>query len=186
MSLIDLEEVRQYLTLSAGVADTMLHTLITNYCGVVNNFCGRDFELKSYNEEVDVEGSAEQSIKLDNLPISSVVALTDNGSLVDPDDYHVYRQGRISLESDYFTEGFKKVSASYVAGFTPVPADIKLAVCKLIAIDYYTPVKQKGFISEKIGDYSYRRPGGRDLQTTQGFPTDIYQTLLQYKRITGP
>jgi len=186
MSLVTLEEVREYLTLSAGVADTLLSTLITNYSGVVNSFCGRDFELNNYSEELDVEGPTEQSIKLNNLPISSVVALTDNGSLVDPDDYHVYRQGRISLESDYFTEGFKKVEVSYVAGFTPVPADIKLAVSKLIAIDYYTPSKKKGFISEKIGDYSYRRPSGRDLQTTQGFPTDIYRTLLQYKRITGP
>jgi len=185
MSLVTLEEARGYLSLAAGVADTLLTTLIANYSGVVNTFCGRDFELANYSEDLDVEGETEQSVKLSNLPIVSVAALTDNGSLVDTDEYHVYKQGRISLENDYFTEGFKKVSVSYVAGFTPVPAEIKLATCKLIAIDYYTPGKKKGFVSEKIGDYSYRRPSGRDLQATQGFPFDIYQTLMQYKIITG-
>lgn len=181
MSLVTLTEVRGYLSLSAGVADTTLQTLITNYCGVVNNFCGRDFEEKSYYEEVDIEGATEQSIKLSNVPIASVVALTDNGSLVDSDDYHVYRQGRISLESDYFTEGFKKVAVSYVAGFTPVPADIKLAVNKLISIDYKTG-KRRGFVAEKIGDYSYRMP---DMSRSAGFPPDVEQTLRIYKIITG-
>lgn len=185
MSLVTLEEVREYLTLAAGVADTLLTTLIANYSGVVNTFCGRDFELRNYNEDLDVDGVTEDSIKLSNLPIVSVAALTDNGSLVDSDDYHWYRQGRISLDSDYFTEGFKEVSVSYVAGFTPVPSNIKLAVNKLIAIDYYTPGKKKGFVSERIGDYSYRRPSGRDLQETRGFPTDIYYTLMEYRRITG-
>lgn len=181
MSLVTLAEVRGYLSLAAGVADTTLQMLITNYSGVVNNFCGRDFEIKSFYEEVDIEGATEQSIKLSNLPIVSVVALTDNGSLVASDDYHVYRQGRISLESDYFTEGFKKVSVSYVAGFTPVPADIKLAVEKLISIDYKTG-KRRGFVAEKIGDYSYRMP---DMSRSAGFPPEVEQTLRQYKIITG-
>ena len=181
VSLVTLPEVRGYLSLSAGVADTSLQTLITNYSGVVNNFCGRDFELKSFYEEVDIEGTTEQSIKLSSSPLVSVVALTDNGSLIASDDYHVYRQGRISLEADYFTEGFKKVSVSYVAGFTPVPADIKLAVNKLISIDYKTG-KRRGFLSEKIGDYSYRMP---DTSRSVGFPPSIEQTLRQYKIITG-
>ncbi|GAH29574.1 unnamed protein product, partial [marine sediment metagenome] len=115
------------------------------------------------------------------VPIASVVTLTDNGSLVDSDDYHVYRQGRISLESGYFTEGFKKVAVSYVAGFTPVPADIKLAVNKLISIDYKTG-KRRGFVAEKIGDYSYRMP---DMSRSAGFPPEVEQTLRQYKIITG-
>ena len=75
MSLVTLGEVREYLTLASGVADTLLTTLIANYSGVVNTFCGRDFELANYSEDLDVEGVAEQSVKLSNLPIVSVVDL---------------------------------------------------------------------------------------------------------------
>lgn len=182
--LVTLAEAREYMSLASGVADTLIQTLIDDVSSRVNNFCygsGGGFVAWSYYDEVDVEGPSEQSIKLSHVPIISVAAVTDNGALIASDDYHVYDYGSISLENAYFTEGFKKVCVSYVAGHSPVPGDIKEAVKKLIAGNYKSR-KLRGFAMEKIGDYSYRVP---DLSKGQGFPPDILQTLMQYKIITG-
>lgn len=181
MSLVLLADVRTFIEISSGVADTLLQTLIDDASGRINDYCGRDFESRTYNEEIDIEGCTEDSILLDNVPISSVVALTDNGSLVDTDDYHVYEHGRVSLENSYFTEGYKKVEISYVAGFTPVPASIQNAAKKLVAEDYKGR-KLRGFQSESIGDYKYRVPS---MEKTQGFPADVLAILNRYKLITG-
>lgn len=186
MSLVGISDVLTYIELSSGVANTLIQLLIVDYSKQVNEFCGRDFEQRNYNEKFDIEGATEKTIRLNNTPVTSVVALTDNGSLIAASDYHVYARGKITLDSDYFTEGPQEVEASYVAGFTPVPADIQLAVSRLIEEDYYgRKARHKGFQAEKIVEYSYRLPDMQRFKDTKGYPPDVYATLMNYKIVTG-
>jgi len=186
MSLVSLDSVLTYMDLSSGVADTLISLLISDYSEKITSFCGRNFEQSTYYETFDIDSGTEKSIKLNYTPVISVVALTDNGSLVDTDDYRWYRNGRVTLVNSYFTKGLQKVEISYVAGFTPVPADIQLATCRLVEEDYYGRLaRQKGFLTEKIGDYSYRLPDMNRFKDTRGFPPDVYSTLMQYIVVTG-
>ncbi len=186
MSLVGISDVLTYLELSTGVANTLIQLLITGYSKQVNEFCGRNFEQSNYNEKFDIEGPTEETIRLNHPPVMSVVALTDNGSLIAASAYYVYAQGKITLDSNCFTEGPQKVSVSYVAGYTPIPADIQLAVSRLIEEDYYgRKARHKGFQAEKIVEYSYRLPDMQRFKDTKGYPPDVYSTLIQYKSITG-
>lgn len=186
MSLVGISDVLTYLELSSGVANTLIQLLIIDYSKQVDQFVGFNFEQSNYNEKFDIEGPTEKTIRLNNSPVLSVVALTDNGSLIAASAYHVYARGKITLDSSYFTEGPQKVEASYVAGFTPVPADIQLAVSRLIEEDYYgRKARHKGFQAEKIVEYSYRLPDMQRFKDTQGYPPDVYTTLMGYRSITG-
>ena len=110
---------------------------------------------QSYDETLDVDTAATNSLKLQHTPVISVAALTNSDSLVDSDDYYV-KDGWIRLIGigAYFTGGRQTVEITYRAGYAAVRADMELCA-DIMAVEDFNRGPKAGLQSERIGEYTY-------------------------------
>lgn len=175
-TLVDLSSVKTWLGITTDDYDSFLNLAIENVSDMVKEYCHRPFSSVTRSEVIDIENEYTSRIGLKYAPVTSVVALTCAGSLVDPSDYVVDSSGEIKLKSgNYFTKGVAKVEVTYVAGLTQVPNTIKWACYELIGAAFNSRGKG-GLISEKIGDYSYKLPSIEEDQFVR-----VRQRLDQYR-----
>jgi len=157
MRLTSLEKVKEFIGITDTSQDTFLGTLLDGVSDAIETDCRRAIALGTYSEKFDIEYDYTEDFLVTNSPIQSVVALTDNGTLLaETTDYYWESYGYIHRypEDYYFTTGLRKVEITYVAGYDPIPDDVQLVVQKLVAQIYNT--RDTGaFAQERIGDYSY-------------------------------
>ena len=156
-------KVKAVLRIPAGV--TQWDDDIASWLAVAEeetlSYLGYPFIVQTTaTETFDIAGS-QQAIALDGPNVTSVAALTDDGSLVDADDYYVTANAvspylRLESLTDSFTQGRQKVAVTYTAGWSSVPERFTMAAA-LIAAGYWNQGPTVGFESEKMGSRSYRK-----------------------------
>lgn len=112
--------------------------------------------VNTYTERLDVEDPDQTQIRVAAYPLVSVVALTNNTSLVNPDAYYIHRSKRwIHMVDDlaWFTQGRQKVAITYTAGWATVPEPILHAISATVAF-HFNRLPKSGVESERIGAYS--------------------------------
>lgn len=155
-------KVKAVLGIPTGVTqhDDLIDAYLVPAESAVLDYIGQAaLTLTSYDETHDI-GKGQGWIAVDAVPIVSVAALTDDGSLVAAADY--YREdktGYIRLESaGYFTEGRQKVQVTYTAGYSPVP-DRFIMAAALQAASWFNAGIHAGMQSEGTSGYRYTRNG---------------------------
>ena len=168
--LVGLDAFKSYagITNTTGAEDENITAIIEGISDAVEKHCHRQFSYGSYDQYWDIQEWDETSVQVDNPPLVSVVALTDNGTLVSTDKYHVYTgKSKIALieqtyisqhyrRDQYFTRGYRKVVATYYGGFQDIPKSIQL-IAKRITSRIYNSAGKEEMESETIGDYKYVR-----------------------------
>lgn len=168
MRLTSLEKVKLFLGITTTTDDELLGIILDGVSDAIETDCGRAIALGTYNEKYDITQDYVDNIQLNNYPVISVVALTDNTVLLTVDtQYYWNKYGWVQrlpmggvqdtgrTIAGYFTIGYQKVAVMYTAGYDPIPDDVQLVCMKLTAQVYN--VKDTGsYESEKIGDYSYK------------------------------
>ncbi len=172
-----------------GVAGTGITThdlLISTLVTVVDQLILDELDLTSadvttYSEKFDITRSGQREVALRRVPVVSVAALTNDGSLIAASDYYTTDYGQIRLigSGDFFTTGRQKVEVTYTAGFSTVPEDLKHAA-SLIVCAQYNQSSHLGYNRESIGAYSYAigNDGAGIL-----FPNMAQRILNNYRRI---
>lgn len=118
----------------------------------------------SYDETHDI-GVGQNEVRLNNIPVITVAALTDAGALVASTDYYVAEDtGYIRLlgSGSFFSEGRQQVEVTYTAGSAPVKAKHVMAAA-IIAADLFQRSAHAGFESERMNAYSYKLAAGRSV-----------------------
>jgi len=178
--LTTLPKVKSLLGLEVSTHDVVLSTLITEVSSLIEGYCGRNFAAATHLDYFDIIDSNTDTVVTSHYPIIEVYSVYDDGSLLDPDVYHLYLDtGRIRLLNDRcFTRGAAGVSVSYYAGYLTVPEDLDLAA-QLWVSAMFSRRKAIAFLREKIGDYSYQVP-----RVVEGPPSEVEVILKRYKRIS--
>ena len=102
----------------------------------------------------------------------------ETADLVDSDDYTFYPdEGIVQLDAGSFQDGLRNVKVVYVAGHAAVPANVELAVWKLVAT-YWNQMRQgaDGIVSEREADY-------QAAYEKVGMPEDIRRLLEPHTNI---
>lgn len=164
--LTGLETFKTYAGITGTSEDGKITAIIEGVSDVIEKYCHRQFSYGSYDQKWDIWDFDEDTVQVDNWPIISVVALTDNGTAVSSDKYHIYKkEGIISLveqtyisqhyrRDQYFTRGHRMVSATYFGGYQDIPNALQLAT-KMVVSRLYNNSGKEEMESESIGDYKY-------------------------------
>lgn len=164
--LVGVEAFKTYAGITGSSGDDKISSIIEGVSDLIEGHCHRKFSYGSYNQWWDIREFDEVMVQVDNPPLISVVALTDNGTLVSSDKYDVYTGGsEIALieqtyisqhyrRDQYFTRGRRMVVATYFGGYQDIPKGIQLATKRITSRIYNTSGKEE-MESESIGDYRY-------------------------------
>jgi hypothetical protein len=110
---------------------------------VQTQICGRMFEQATFTEILDGDGS--NVIMLRNYPVVSITSINedvsrafDAATIIPATDYTFDAPAGIIKSDSYFVKWAQSIKVIYVAGYTAsqMPADLKIAVCKLIIAEY--------------------------------------------------
>jgi hypothetical protein len=181
-SYISKVKVKRFLGIPSGVTmhdDLIDDELIPLSEMQINSWCGTPaITVTTYNEKYDIGGNAINTVILREFPVSSVAAVTNNGSSVDADLYYVDGEvGAIRLvtSGSFFSNGRQKVEVTYTAGVNPeVYTDLKNAAVVLCAF-HFNATRNVGLTFEKSGRYQYKR-------STTGMPDVVATILARYVR----
>ncbi len=137
MALVTLTNFKTYAGITVTTDDSRITLILNGVSDFINRFTHRELGWATFDEEIDIPTRHEESIRLENFPVTSVIALTDDGNLVVNTDYVLYEEGFITLKERvnishrftrdrYFTKGPQKVEISYQAGYQTVPDSLQL------------------------------------------------------------
>jgi hypothetical protein len=188
--LLSTEELRAAVGVTGNTRDAELATLglqvasaITAACGVVAS----GTTIPTLREEVLEETiRLRYGLPLARRPIVSVSSVVEAGSTLTTDDYEIAdgRLVRVAGEVET-TWAAGKIVVAYTAGWATVPADLKLAASKMMALGWSQATRDPLAKSERI-----RTEGVEEIQTDywvgplngSALPADVMDLLGPYIR----
>ena len=97
-----LVEVKAHFGISGSGQDAVITAALPRVTALFNTALDRDLRQTDYTEELDGLGSA--FIFLAQKPIVDITSVKDSGTLVDSEDYVIYRErGEIKLTNSFET-----------------------------------------------------------------------------------
>lgn len=139
MSLITLQDYKDYKSITNVAKDSYYTTVINSVCDLIKAYCNRTFtdyfDTNTTHTFTPLEGVT--TIILEEIPVVELVSVTEDGEDITDD---------VTLHADYGFinyefEGGLEVVITYKGGTENTPADIKLAALELT--DYYVNDEHK-------------------------------------------
>lgn len=192
-TLVTVAEVKRRLRIPAAITehDTLIGELIDDAEEeILSEASFASFAVATYSETHDVEWDGTNELRVKNNFLQSVVALTDNGTLLTEgtDFYRTdYSYVRLIGSTAYFTRGRQTIEITYTAGpcvAGSTPADLR-KLASLIAMRDFNASPHAGIQEERIGQYAFRAGAGN--AATSGVlndPTEreIEKLMARYRR----
>lgn len=188
MAIATTANYKTYAGITASTWDAQLGVIIPAVQAEMERYCGRVFDTASYTEYHD--GCFANQLVLKNTPITALTSVAlvgtdgtestvdsttytydaDSGvvsfkrvsrGLVTVDDWG-YPENYGSGESPNFGAGFRNVKVVYTAGYSSgtMPADLKMALYRLVDSAFKNVGQDRTLRSETLGSYSYTAGGG--------------------------
>lgn len=159
-----LTETRRFMGF-AGITthDQLILELLDGVTSDFQNYMDRYIFINDWTEKFDMEFTDEHCIQPKEYPLWTVAGLTDNDLPIAASDYEIYSgEGAICMPDVHFTRGMHTVELTYRAGYSVecLPPKLVLA-CKQEVSDRFQ-TREGDIVSEKIGDYSYKRETHKD------------------------
>ena len=179
--LTTLTAVKAYLEVTGTDDDALLTDLVARASDAIVAYCGRAFAAADYDECHDGDGS--DIVLLDQRPVISVSALSEDDDAVEADDFVVYPElGIVRLKSGVFGRGVRNVRVSYRAGHETIPADVEQAAIEWVAAMYRArgEVAGRDVSSERVGDYAvtYERDARDGMPAAARAVLEPYRVVL--------
>ena len=189
--LITLQTYKDLEGLKSNTDDTRISAIITSVSQLVKTYCANslvDFVTEEKIETISVEFSSTK-VQLTESPIISVTKVeektanaTTYTTLTETTDYFVDTITdsivRISSGKEKLWEtGFGTVKVTYKAGYTTLPADLKLAVCDLVTYYFKGEHKER----RTIQGATQQNPAS-SRRDSISFPDHIKRVLDFYKQ----
>lgn len=135
-------------TFAAGAETNRVTRLLELASAAVRAYTGQTLSAVA-DDVVPVRPDGGYRFRLPQRPVTAVASITRGGSPLAATSYWWSRAGMV--ESVYGTWGVDVLTVTYSHGFTPVPDDVILAVCQIVARNLVNP---EGIRSETIGETS--------------------------------
>jgi uncharacterized phiE125 gp8 family phage protein len=137
-ALVTRADVKTYLDMTGAntAVDDLLHTLINEVSTAFETYCGRKFVSDTYTEYFD-GGSSWLFPK--NLPITSITGIWEDADWLFTDDsidsteYRLVEGQNAIYYDGVFEVGVDSIKMTYVAGYTNIPEDLKMACILQVA-----------------------------------------------------
>lgn len=194
-----LTEVKAHFGISGSTQDAVITAALPRVTALFNAALDRDLRQTDYTEDSDGLGSP--FLFLAQKPIITITSIKEDGTLIDSDDYVIYRSaGYIKLTSSFeivrgfvgvFPRGDLNIEAIYTAGYklegaptgneVALPDDVIIAAILMVGFIIKHPVVTN-FTSERIGNYTYRKGAGAAEEARRYIPEEIWSIIAGYKR----
>lgn len=183
MSLITVAEARTWTAFPAG---TEADAILTLLCDSVSADCEKYIAGPVASTALDryIDGDGSDFLILPVVPVIALTTLTIQGgaNLVegwDKDFTLTKSTGKIRLTAGLFPRYAGAVHAVWSAGYSPVPADIKVSIMKGVAFGYFAQDKRRQGLT------TFTSPSG-DVQTYTelAYPKDVTSVWERYRQVT--
>lgn len=153
--IITLAEFKSYLWITNTTQDTLLNLLLNSANDFVESYIWRELALQTYTQFQD--WNAQREILLENYPVTSITSLQLNEWTLETPNYVSIDLNSFKLSPKvwkiflnfFMRRGFQNYKIVYVAGYNPIPWDLKLATLKLGAW-YYNKRTSDWISSESV------------------------------------
>ena len=190
--LITLQDYKTAEGISAPKDDARLNVLIPSVSELVKTYCGNsfvDFFSSNKTEEFNIDWGT-YVVQLTESPVNAIVSVQERQSY--NSSYTTLTTGAYEYALDSNTDsvlrttsaGYKNwatgvgaVKVIYTAGYSAVPADLKLAVLDLVT--YYLKDEHKQ--RQSIAGASLQNQGSTSQNNNVSFPDHIKRVLDLYK-----
>ena len=190
--LITLQDYKTAEGITQPKDDSRLNILIPSVSQLIKTYCGNsfvDYYSSNKTETFDINWST-HVVQLTETPVNAIVSVqerTNYGS-----SYTTLTTGAYEYSLDSSTDsilrtnsagyqnwpqGVGTVKVVYTAGYSAVPADLKLAVLDLVT--YY--LKDEHKLRQSIAGASLQNQGSSTQRDNVGFPDHIKRVLDLYK-----
>ncbi|MCK9583189.1 MAG: hypothetical protein M0Q46_06235 [Endomicrobiales bacterium] len=166
-----------------GTNNYRLETYINAVSDFIERETGQTFKSLTYtNDEQD--GNGYPLMWLNHFPVISLSALSyyDRYSAAtlqtltqDTDFYLTLSSGKIEPSSGVWTKGVRNIRATYIAGYSIIPDDIKLLCMQIVELRINKRGKS-GLTAVTIGRYS-------ETFTKEALPIELQSELDKFKRV---
>jgi len=192
MALVTLTEVKTALSISGTTYDTFLLTQIDFYSEVIEQYCGRKFELSSYTQTIfsdELEGSRIKDLFLYHYPVVTIDTFTGDGEDISTEIRLKKDDGKVRINTGCFNY-YEEIIVEYDAGFASIPLTLKNVMYGLIGEDYS---KKKSGVDVNFGqdiqkisipgaiaiDFDYSL-SNNDRKSSMGMFVRSYANVLDY------
>jgi len=190
--LITLQDYKTAEGISAPKDDARLNVLIPSVSELVKTYCGNtfvDFYSSNKTETFSINW-ATHIVQLTESPVNSIVSVKERDSygssyvtltegaqeyFLSPDTDSIFRTTQSGYKN--WPRGVGAVEVVYRAGYSAVPADLKLAVLDLIT--YYLKDEHKQ--RQSIAGASIQNASSSSQRDNVAFPDHIKRVLDLYK-----
>jgi hypothetical protein len=198
--LITLEEYKLYEGVNSTQYDEKFESLITSVSKLVRTYCGTEFTTYSGSPGVtdvfDIQWDT-HVVQLRNCPIIQILNVYERDSQSSTytelfsggtnNKYEYYLDTisdsvfRTNTSGTYrnFSKGVGAVKITYLAGYTTVPDDLKLAIGDLITYYHKDEWKER----QTIGSATREGAGASAVRNDPGFPDHIRRVLDLYRNV---
>ena len=173
MPILTVQETKEYLN-QPETAELKL--IVESVNQLIPELCWMTFDLDDYTEKILLR-CPELTLRLSHHPVVALSSLTNSsGSEVTPliEDFE---NGLFLLKSDYWsdvTTDDEKFDVVYSAGYTTVPAALKIAA--LAIVQDRLEIGDSSITKQKLGDRSFERKSV--------FPPMAQKIIDMYSQIT--
>lgn len=156
-SLVSLSDLKTYMGINVSTNDAVLLALLRSATDFVEKYTCRKFVYKRYTDTYYPEQNWDR-LKLNNYPVDTIESVVLDGITLDAAsggyaNYIVEKEGYVRrLDGGVFPEAPFPTQVTYLAGFKPIPEDLRLAIMKIASADYNIRL-QDGVLSEALGSY---------------------------------
>jgi len=190
--LITLQDYKTAQGITQPKDDARLNVLIPSVSQLIKTYCGNslvDYYSSNKTETFDINWST-HVVQLTETPVNAIVSVQerdDYGSA-----YTTLTTGAYEYSLDSNTDSILRTTSAgyqnwpqgvgtakivYTAGYSAVPADLKLAVLDLVT--YY--LKDEHKLRQSIAGASLQNQGSSTQRDNVGFPDHIKRVLDLYK-----
>ena len=190
--LITLQDYKTAEGITQPKDDARLNVLIPSISQLIKTYCGNsfvDYYSSNKTETFDINWST-HVVQLTETPVNALVSVQERASY--SSSYTTLTTGAYEYSLDANTDsilrtnsagyqnwpqGVGSVKITYTAGYSAVPADLKLAVLDLVT--YY--LKDEHKLRQSIAGASLQNQGSSTQRDNVGFPDHIKRVLDLHK-----
>tara|TARA_B100000586_G_scaffold11126_1_gene7685 strand:+ start:24 stop:611 length:588 start_codon:yes stop_codon:yes gene_type:complete len=190
--LITLQDYKTAEGITQPKEDARLNVLIPSVSQLIKTYCGNSFVdyYSSAKTETRTINWDTHIVQLTESPVNAVTSVQERTSYssayttlttgayeysLDSDTDSIFRTTSAGYKN--WARGVDAVKVVYTAGYSTVPADLKLAVLDLVT--YY--LKDEHKLRQSIAGASLQNPGSSGQTNNVGFPDHIKRVLDLYK-----
>ena len=187
--LITKDTYKQAKALTGAKDDERLDLIASSVSQLVKTYCNNsivDYVDTPYTEfqTVDFPGNC---LQLTESPVLAIAEIWERPSAIDSyvqlandgTDYTIDRRAdTINRVGSNWPMGVEAVKVVYTAGYSPIPADLTLALIDLMSYYY----KEEHKVQRQLGSGSMTNPKGT-IEGNIGFPDHIKRVLDLYRDI---